>query len=606
MKRVPVSERLQENAKVPETEESAAWDAAAGARDREWGAEPPYEPTETGTYATGTDAYTEPAYRYEDGTSTVAGRPSNEVTEGTGDFADAPEDDDEYRSLGPDDARSTAARTAQTQPTEPSSLYEDTGLPPSPYHGDEESSTNTYEGDGAYARGATDKDLEKHGAGYETYTRTPRAAVPMPVPQYDEPSILTRLSLMMHQTFSDLVTGISMLVVANMAVLWLTNPLRKRLPRARTDPEYEQRITGERLSERVEYYCEFWGYSCEAHEIVTKEGWILRAHRISDPRRPGGRGYPVVLQHGILCNSLFWFTTEERSLGFWLVDRGFDVWATNIRGNYNMGHTHYARWDPRFWAWSIEQLALDLNDVVDYILQVTGYRQLAYVGHSQGVATMAVALSNGMTPELGYKLSSFSALGPAIYCGAALHRFPFSVFSMFKTHALWTFAFGRRDFFPVIHLMRQVLPAWWFGHLALCIFGFIFRFDAHNWLPRQVPKVFRSVGVQTSAELLNFYMNTFTRTNCMFNTNMREPWFPPSFPPLTVIYGTHDDLVLGKPFEERLMRYESNVEIVHMVALYQYQHMDMCYGVEAFKTSFPRILDTIQRTRDLEDMPVTK
>ena len=54
------------------------------------------------------------------------------------------------------------------------------------------------------------------------------------------------------------------------------------------------------------------------------------------------------------------------------------------------------------------------------------------------------------------------------------------------------------------------------------------------------------------------------------------------------------------------MRYESNVEIVHMVALYQYQHMDMCYGVEAFKTSFPRILDTIQRTRDLEDMPVTK
>ena len=132
MKRVPVSERLQENAKVPETEESAAWDAAAGARDRVWDAEPPYEPTETGTYATGTDAYTEPAYRYEDGTSTVAGRPSNEVTEGTGDFADAPEDDDEYRSLGPDDARSTAARTAQTQPTEPSSLYEDTGLPPSP------------------------------------------------------------------------------------------------------------------------------------------------------------------------------------------------------------------------------------------------------------------------------------------------------------------------------------------------------------------------------------------------------------------------------------------------------------------------------------------
>lgn len=424
-----------------------------------------------------------------------------------------------------------------------------------------------------------------------------------PVGQYGNFNIFQRLYLEIRQMASFGLTSVALVVVANLAFISYFNPFRKSPPKARTDLEFERRITGERLSGRVEYYAEYWGYKCEEYEITTRGGWILKAHRISDPRRPGGRGYPVIVQHGILCNSLFYFTNEERSLGFWLVDQGFDVWSTNVRSNYNAGHTQYGRWDPRFWAWGMMELAEDLVDVVNYILQQTGYSQLAYIGHSQGTASMFLALSNGKYPSLGNKLSSFCALGPAVFPGPSLRRFPFRVMQLLTSRFAWSFVFGVRDFFPAIELGRQVAPAYIFGHFAYVIFAYLFDFHDHNWIDRLKPKIFRSTGIQTSSELLYFYMRSFVGRGCIFDPNVHTPWFPKQFPPLTVVYGTTDYLVVGKPLVERLLRYENNVEIVHIVELQGFEHMDMVLGVDAYKVVFPKIKDTIVRTMDLEDMP---
>ena len=89
----------------------------------------------------------------------------------------------------------------------------------------------------------------------------------------------------------------------------------------------------------------------------------------------------------------------------------------------------------------------------------------------------------------------------------------------------------------------------------------------------------------------------------MFDPRITQPWFPPSFPPLTVAYGSIDHLVLGKPLVDRLMAYESNVQIVHILELKGYEHMDMVLGGDAYKTVFPKIKDTIVRTIDPEDLP---
>lgn len=55
-----------------------------------------------------------------------------------------------------------------------------------------------------------------------------------------------------------------------------------------------------------------------------------------------------------------------------------------------------------------------------------------------------LALSRGMRPDLGNKISGFVALGPAVYAGPVLRSFPFSIMRKFKARSLWSLIFGGR------------------------------------------------------------------------------------------------------------------------------------------------------------------
>ena len=173
----------------------------------------------------------------------------------------------------------------------------------------------------------------------------------------------------------------------------------------------------------------------------------------------------------------------------------------------------------------------------------------------------------------------------------------------FRKRYLWSLFFGVRDFMPLLKVARAIIPAYFFGHIAYVLFGYMFNFTDHNWVNRHKPKVFRGTVVPTSSELLYFYISNFVYRGCIFDPTIKTPWFPKSFPPVSVIYGSTDYLVLGKPLVDRLLQYERNVEIVHILELQGYEHMDMVFGVDAYKVVFPKIKDTIVRTMDLEDIP---
>lgn len=89
--------------------------------------------------------------------------------------------------------------------------------------------------------------------------------------------------------------------------------------------------------------------------------------------------------HGLFQSSGSFITSEERSLAFWLASRRqalpegnggyeYDVWLGNTRGVFGMGHRRLSRGDPRFWDWTIRELAIfDLPALVDEVRRLSGF-----------------------------------------------------------------------------------------------------------------------------------------------------------------------------------------------------------------------------------------
>ena len=122
------------------------------------------------------------------------------------------------------------------------------------------------------------------------------------------------------------------------------------------------------------------GYPFEEHLAVTDDGYILTIHRIPHGRKnPGKIGRPVLLQHGILCDSAGWvLSTPEKGLGecprrnrswgdvclsdllfclgFILADQGYDVWMPNSRGTtYSKMHKYLDIHSAKYWDFRWEK-----------------------------------------------------------------------------------------------------------------------------------------------------------------------------------------------------------------------------------------------------------
>ncbi|BGP42182.1 cholesterol esterase [Rhodotorula kratochvilovae] len=423
----------------------------------------------------------------------------------------------------------------------------------------------------------------------------------LPRPAYPTQTFYRRCLLAGFQFGSFLGTTLAFNLIVVMSLFAAgfkkINLFHKEPPRARVEKEFAERISGERFSARAAYYANYWGYECEDIDVETEDGFVLRVHHLTS-RKHEKPGYPVILQHGILSNSVTFVVNEERSLAFWLLEQGYDVYLSNIRTNFGMPHRTYPKSDPRYWAWGVKEIAMyDLPAIVDYVGKKTGLKP-AYIGHSQGCGTMYLALSRGVRPDLGNKISCFISLAPAVYAGPCLRHFPFSLMRKFaKSRKVWSIVFGVREFIPVISILQRWLPGWLFGHVANPVFAFIFGFHDHNWLKRQIPKFFRTVAVANSSELL-LYMQIFSEQNCVFDTTTHEPWFPPSMPPLAIFYGTLDTLVLGKPLIERIRSHEPHVRLVKAVALENYEHQDFIWSHTAHKEVYPGILEVLRATQN--------
>ncbi|KAL1509627.1 hypothetical protein ABEB36_004336 [Hypothenemus hampei] len=164
-------------------------------------------------------------------------------------------------------------------------------------------------------------------------------------------------------------------------------------------------------------FVESHGYTLEAHQVQTEDGYILTIHRIpGSPKSPPLKNKPVVfLMHGLLFSSIDWVILgPKKAVGFMLADAGYDVWLGNTRGNtYSRSHI---KLDPqndkeKFFNYSYHDIGVfDLPAAIDYVLGKTDQNKISYIGFSQGVTSFLVMGS--LKPEYNDKILLMNAFAP--------------------------------------------------------------------------------------------------------------------------------------------------------------------------------------------------
>ncbi|XP_030024911.1 lipase 3-like [Manduca sexta] len=154
-----------------------------------------------------------------------------------------------------------------------------------------------------------------------------------------------------------------------------------------------------------------YGYPVETHHVTTKDGYILTLFRI----RCGS--IPVLLFHGLLLSADdFIIAGPNEGLAYLLAAAGYDVWLANARGTkYSRRHeTLNPDKDSKYWNFTFHEIGvIDTPTIIDYILDVTGYSKLIYIGHSQGTCIFFVMCSE--YPEYNDKVYIMFAMAPVAY-----------------------------------------------------------------------------------------------------------------------------------------------------------------------------------------------
>lgn len=119
----------------------------------------------------------------------------------------------------------------------------------------------------------------------------------------------------------------------------------------------------------------------ETHWLKTLDGWRIALHRFVPKRRL--KNIPVLLCHGMAGNALSWDFSETHSLARYLNQKGFEVWAIDLRGaGMSMRPVLFGNF--RFNYDFYDYLESDLYRAVDHIKQFSKVKNIYFVGHSMG------------------------------------------------------------------------------------------------------------------------------------------------------------------------------------------------------------------------------
>lgn len=354
------------------------------------------------------------------------------------------------------------------------------------------------------------------------------------------------------------------------------------------------------------------GYKVHEHIVQTKDGYLLSIHRILPPSGEIPKtAKTIYMHHGLLTNSELFLLgeTTNKCLPFLLLDRGYDVWLGNNRGNkYSRKHLILSSTDEKFWNYSLDEFAMfDIPNTIDYILQITKNENLTYIGFSQGSAQCLAALS--LNHDLNNKINLFIGLSPAMIPHGLNN--PICSFLVSSAPALLYRIFGKRAILPSVVFWQKIMGPTFYEEVVDRSLVFLFNWKSGNITSSQkkvgYPHMFSPSSVKSvvhwfqiidskrfqmfdeggaSGSKLVYLSGTSKKTN-------RVASFPSQTitTPCYLIYGKSDMLI---DIEKTIENLSCDVETL---GLDGYEHMDTLWSSNVENAVFSKIIERLQQVK---------
>ncbi|KAG0645126.1 putative lipase [Hyphodiscus hymeniophilus] len=366
--------------------------------------------------------------------------------------------------------------------------------------------------------------------------------------------------------------------------------------------------------------CALYGYYAEEHVVQTGDGYLLCLHRLAwrkgeeDQKVNSGpksvKKNVVYLHHGLLMNSEVWvcLTDEERCLPFTLVNKGYDVWFGNNRGNkYSKKSVHHSPTDLKFWDFSMDEFAFhDIPDSIHYILETTSAPSLSYIGFSQGTAQAFATLA--VHPKLNDQVNVFIALAPAM-SPAGLSNGIVDALVKASPQVLFLL-FGRRSILSSATMWQSILYPPIFVRCIDMGLRFLFGWHARNMSTSQKLAAYPHLYSFTSTKtVVHWFQVIRTKSFQMYDDDVQPVVSLGSvskytkvakFPtrniktPIVLVYGGSDSLVDINVMLKELPSHTIATEIPH------YEHLDFLWAREVDSLVFPHVFDALESFSDAE------
>ncbi|XP_017844620.2 lipase 1 [Drosophila busckii] len=349
-----------------------------------------------------------------------------------------------------------------------------------------------------------------------------------------------------------------------------------------------------------------YGYPVELHSINAKDGFQLTAHRIP---KPGAQ--PVLLVHGLEDSSSGWLLLgPNTSFAYLLSDRGYDVWLLNTRGNrYSRKHSKYHLLNPQFWDFSFHQLGIyDLPATIDYIIANTNFKQLHYVGHSQGTTSFFVMGSE--RPAYMKKILLMQALAPVAYWNNIDNPYYLLVAPYINALVRLFHSVGIHELPPENEVWRELayqLCSFAFKNTCTYIVMELMGWDLNQFNDTAIPLILGHYPAGSSVKSFGHYGQTIHRKEFakydygpLQNRKLYGSDTPPKYKlgnvdcKVALYYGNNDYLAAVKDVQ-RLSRELGNVVHDELLAYKKFNHLDFVFGKDVKKLLYNSMFEVMAK-----------